>query len=164
VLVCIRCMSRIDCDLFLSFKEPTIKIWWTTRPRDQVLRVLRSWRPWTSVWWRQVSSDLLCPIYFIIHQPAYHAQPKDLLALYLPCPWLPFGLLWLASCYCFTVINEHDVNTYDMMLSLWLWCWTGDTLEARVVSRVSLRKDLFVGWPPGKTVQPWGWYGTPLAN
>ena len=55
-------------------------------------------------------------------------KPKDWLALYLPCPWLPFGLLWLASCYCFTLINEHDVNTYDTMLSLWLWCWTGDTL------------------------------------
>jgi hypothetical protein len=96
--------------------------------RNQVLRVLQSWTPWASVWWRQVSSNLLSPIYFIIHQPTYHDQPKDWLALYLPCPWLPFGLLWLDSCYCFTLINEHDVNTYDMMLSLWLWCWTGDTL------------------------------------
>jgi hypothetical protein len=78
--------------------------------------------------WRQVSSEILCPIYFIIHQPAYHDQPKDWLAFYSPGPWLPFGLLWLASCYCFTLINEHDVNTYDTMSSLWLWCWTGDTL------------------------------------
>jgi hypothetical protein len=92
------------------------------------LRVLQGWTFWASVWWRQVSSDLLCLIYFIIHQPAYHDQPKDWLALYLPCPWLPFRLLWLASCYWFTLINEHDVNTYDTMLSLWLWCWTGDTL------------------------------------
>jgi hypothetical protein len=79
-----------------------------------------------SVWWRQVSSDLLCPIFFIIHCPAYHDQPKDWLALYLPCPWLPFGLLWLASCYCFTLINKHDVNIYDtMMLSRW---WSSVTL------------------------------------
>jgi hypothetical protein len=99
---------------------------------DQALRVLRGWRSWASVWWRQVSSDLLCHIYFIIHQPAYHDQPKDWLALYLPCPRLPFGLLWLASYYCFTLINEHDVNTNDTMLSLWLWCWTGDTLRGLV--------------------------------
>jgi hypothetical protein len=53
-------------------------------------------------------------------------KPKDWLALYLPCPWLPFGLLWLASCYYFTLINEHDVNIYDtMMLSRW---WSCDTL------------------------------------
>jgi hypothetical protein len=125
VPVCIRCASRIDCDPVPSFEESTIKL---RRPNDPVLRVLRDRRPWASVWWRQVSSDLLCPIYFIIHQPTYHDQPKNWLALYLPCPWLPFGLLWLASWYCFTLINEHDVNTYDTVLSLWLCCWTGDTL------------------------------------
>jgi hypothetical protein len=82
------------------------------------------------------------------------------------CPCLHFGnwLLWLVLYYFFTLINEHDVNTYDTMLSLWLWCWTGDTLGARVVSRVPLRKDLFIGWPPGKIVQPWGWNGTLLAK
>jgi hypothetical protein len=125
VYVCIRYASRIDRNLFSSFEESTIKL---RRSSGQVLRVLRGWIPWSSVWWRQVSSNILCLIYFIIHQPAYHDQPKDWLALYLPCPWLPFGLLWLASCYWFTLINEHDVNTYDVMLSLWLWCWTGDTL------------------------------------
>ena len=123
VPVFIRDATRIDCDLFLSFEESTVKL---QRPRDRTLRVLRGWRFRASVWWRQVSSDLLCPIYFIIHQPAYHDQPKDWLALYLPCPWLPFGLLWLASCYCFTLINEHDVITYDTrMLSRW---WSCDTL------------------------------------
>jgi hypothetical protein len=125
VPVCIRYALRIDCDLFPSFEESTIKL---RRPNDLVLRVLRDRRPWASVWWRQVSSDLLCPIYFIIHCPAYYEQPKDWLAFYLLSPWFPFGLLWLDSCYCFTLINEHDVNTYDTMLSLLLWCWTGDTL------------------------------------
>jgi hypothetical protein len=125
VSVRLRSALRLECDPSPSFEGSKIKHWW---PCDQALWVLWGWRSWASVWWRQVSSDLLCPIYFIIHQPAYHDQPKDWLALYLPCPWLPFGLLWLASCYCFTLINEHDVNTYDTMLSLWLWCWTGDTL------------------------------------
>jgi hypothetical protein len=125
VSVRLRSALRLECDPSPSFKGSKIKRWW---PCDQALWVLWGWRSWASVWWRQVSSDLLCPIYFITHQPAYHDQPKDWLALYLPCPWLPFGLLWLASCYCFTLINEHDVNTYDTMLSLWLWCWTGDTL------------------------------------
>jgi hypothetical protein len=125
VHVRIRRASRIERDMFLSFEESTVKL---RRPRDQTHRVLRGWRPWASVWWRQVSSDRLCPIYFINHQLSYHDQPKDWLALYLPCPWLPFGLLWLALCYCFTLINEHDANTYNTMLSLWLWCWTGETL------------------------------------
>jgi hypothetical protein len=35
---------------------------------------------------------------------------------------------------------------------------------ARAVSRVPLRKDLFVERPPGTTLQPWGWNGTPLAD
>jgi hypothetical protein len=125
VLVHLRFVLRLDHDLFTRFEESTVKL---RRPSDPVLRVLRDRRPWASVWWRQVSSDPLCPIYFIIHCPAYYEQPKDWLAFYLLCPWLPFGLLWLASCYCFTLINEHDVNTYDTTLSLWLWCWTGDIL------------------------------------
>jgi hypothetical protein len=57
---------------------------------------------------------------------AYHDQLKDWLALYLPHPWLPFGLVWLASCYCFTLINEHDEIQWwyygfilDMMIYLW---------------------------------------------
>jgi hypothetical protein len=35
---------------------------------------------------------------------------------------------------------------------------------ARAVSRVPLHKDLFIERPPEKIVQPWGWYGTPLAD
>jgi hypothetical protein len=162
VLVHLRFALRLDRDLFPRFEESTIKRW---RPSDQALWVPRDWRPWASVWWRQVSSDLLCPIYFIIHCPAYYEQHKDWLALYLPGPWLPFGLLWLDSCYCFTLINEHDEDYqwYDVSLLYY------DTIlvvfkGARAVSRVPLRKDLFVRWPPGKTVQPWGWNGMPLAE
>ena len=118
----LRVALRLDRGSFLSFEESTVKL---RRPNDPALQVLQGWRSWASVWWRQVSSNPLCPIYFIIHCLACYEQHKDWLAFYLPGPWLPFGLLWLDSCYCFTLINEHDVNTYDTMLSLWLWCWTG---------------------------------------
>jgi hypothetical protein len=37
-------------------------------------------------------------------------------SLYLPYPSLPFGLSCLALCYCFNLINEHDVNIYDTMM------------------------------------------------
>jgi hypothetical protein len=56
--VCIRCASRIDCDLFSSFEGSKIKRW---QPSDLALRVQRDRRPWASVWWRQMSSDLSCP-------------------------------------------------------------------------------------------------------
>jgi hypothetical protein len=163
VPICIRGAWRIDCDPFLSFEESTIKRW---RLSDRTIRVLRGWRPWASVWWRQVSSDLLCPIYFIIHQSAYHDQPKDWLALYLPYPWLPFGLLLFSSmCYCSTLINEHDEIYQWYTVSLLYYDVILVSFKgARAVSRVPLRKDLFVGWPAGKTVQPWGWNGTPLAD
>ena len=83
-------------------------------------------RPWAAAaWWRQVSSDLLCPIYFIIHQPAYHDQPKDWLALYLPCPWLPFGLLLFSL---MLLLDSNQWTWWDLSMiccfpSL-LWCYT----------------------------------------
>jgi hypothetical protein len=125
VSVRLRSALQLECDPSPSFEGSKIKRW---RPCDQALWVLWGWRSWASVWWRQVSFDLLCPIYFIIHQPAYHDQPKDWLALYLPCPCLPFGLLWLAFCNCLNLINEHDVTIYDTILLSWLYCWSCDTL------------------------------------
>jgi hypothetical protein len=156
VPVCLRFMLRLDRNSFLSFEESTVKL---RRPNDPVLRVLRDWRPWASVWWKQVSSDPLCPIYFIIHCPAYYEQPKDWLAFYLPC-----GLIWLASCYCFTLINEHDEIQWwyydfvlDMMIYLWHFRGLKSFLECLSVRTCSLDDH------SGK-VQPWGWYRTPLAN
>jgi hypothetical protein len=95
------------------------------QPSDRTLRVLRDRRPWASVWWRQVSFDLLCLIYFIIHQPACHDQPKDWLALYLPCPWLPFGLLLFSF---MLLLNSNQWTWWDLSMircfpSL-LWCYT----------------------------------------
>ena len=124
--LCCTCLVYCFCLLFPKYIE-----WMITLHRQRAVCVSRgSCRrcPWAATWWRQVSSVPLCPTYFIIHCPAYYEQPKDWLAFYLPYPCLPFGLSWLALCWCFTLINEHDVNTYDTMLSLWLWCWTGDTL------------------------------------
>jgi hypothetical protein len=77
---------------------------------------------------------------------AYHDQLKDWLALYLPHPWLPFGLLWLASCYCFTLINEHDEIQWwyygfilDMMIYLWYLRGLGLFPEYLSVRTCSLR-------------------------
>jgi hypothetical protein len=109
---------------------------------------------------------LLCPIYFIIHQPAYHDQPKD---------WLVFCFLSLFTLWELIIMISSMLALYfnqwtwwDTMMILWFYSGYDDILVAfkgtRVVSRVPLRKDWFVGWSPGKTVQPWGWYGTPLAN
>ena len=110
----------------------------------------------------------LCPIHSLIHLPHYTFIPKDWLAFVIHVLVYLFGLDYycLALCYCSTLINEHDeiyqwytvfpffIN--DVILESFKGAWA--------VSRVPLRKDLFVGWPPGKTVQPWGWNGMPLAE
>jgi hypothetical protein len=48
---------------------------------------------------------------------------KDwLVCIYLVLVYL-FGLIMVSLCYCFNLINEHDVIIYDtMMLSLWCSC------------------------------------------
>jgi hypothetical protein len=87
------------------------------------------WRPpWSTTWWRQVSSDLLCPTYSIIYCPALLYETQGLTSLYLLILVYLFGLSWLPFCFCFTLINEHDVNIYDMILLSWLCCWSCDTL------------------------------------
>jgi hypothetical protein len=109
----------------------------------------------------------LCPIHYLIHLPHFIFIPKVWLALIIHVLVYLSGLDYycLALCYCSTLINEHD--------EIYLWYAVFPPIHdyilvafkgARAVSRVPLRKDLFVGWPPGKTVQPWGWSGTPLAE
>ena len=100
------------------------------RSWDQALRVLRDRRPWASAWWRQVSSDPLCPIYFIIHCPAYYEQPKDLLAFYLPCPWFTF---WVTMVNCMLALYSNKRTWWelldDTMLLFWIrWWYTCDIL------------------------------------
>jgi hypothetical protein len=119
---------------------------------------------WATTWWRQVSSDLLCPT--LLYNSLCHItllKLKDrLVCIYHTLVYLS-GLIMVSLCYCFNLINEHDVIIYDtMMLSRWGSC---DYFRgAQAVSWVPLRKDLFGEWQPGITLQPWGWNGTPLAN
>ena len=95
--------------------------------RDQTLQVLRDRRPWASVWWRQVSSDPLCPIYFIIHCPAYYEQPKDLLAFYLPCPWFTF---WVTMVSYMLALYFNQWTWWDTMMILWFYSGYDDILVA----------------------------------
>ena len=131
-------------------------------------RGIRRRSPWAAVgWWRQVSLDLSLSYTFLIHLPHFTVLPKDWLAFVIHVLVYLFGsdYYYLVWCYCSTLINEHDENylwytVFPLIYDIILVAFKG----ARAVSRVPLRKDLFYGWPPGKTVQPWGWNGVPLAE
>jgi hypothetical protein len=120
------CLLCCICLVYCSLLFPKCIEWVIALCRQRAVH--GSWvccrrLPWAATWWRQVSFDLLCPTYFIIHCPTYHDQPKDWLVFCFSYPCLPFGnwLLWLVLCYCFTLINEHDDNIYNMlMLSLFM--------------------------------------------
>jgi hypothetical protein len=76
---------------------------------------------WATTWWRQVSSDLSCPtLLYNSMSRITLLKLKDLLVcIYLTLVYL-FGLIMVSLCYCFNLINEHDVIFYDiMMLSRW---------------------------------------------
>jgi hypothetical protein len=59
-------------------------------------------------------------LYFIIHCLALHyLKLKDwLVCIYLTLVYL-FGLIMVSLCYCFNLINEHDVIIYDTMMLSW---------------------------------------------
>jgi hypothetical protein len=127
LLRCVHLFVHVWCIVHLSLSkciECMIALFKQRATHSSWLCFQRS--SWAATWWRQVSSNLLCPTYFIIHRPALlYLKPKDWLVLFT-LSFFTFGLLWLALCYCFTLINEHDVNLYDtMMLSQW---WSCDTL------------------------------------
>jgi hypothetical protein len=92
-----------------------------------------------------------------IHCPAYHDQPKDWLVSCLSCPWLPFWVLYF-----------HQWTWWEyFMIRCWYSGYDGELVALKgtqAIFRVPLRKDLFIGWPSGKTIQPWGWYVMPLAD
>jgi hypothetical protein len=118
----IRCASRIDCNLFPSFEESTIKIWWTIGPEIKLFESYEIEDP------EHLFGEGKCPLTYYVPftynslSRITQLKPKDWLAFYLPYPCLPFGLSWLALCYCFTLINEHDVN---IMIR---WCYPDDVL------------------------------------
>jgi hypothetical protein len=161
VPVCFRCASWIDCDPFPSFEGSRIKLW---RPKDQNSSSSTRLKTMSIC---LVKASVLWPIMsYILHNSLSHItllKPKDwLVCIYLILVYR-LELIMVSLCFCFTLINEHDANIYDtMMLSR---CWSCDILGGSGhFSWVPLCKDLFVEWPPGITVQPWGWNGTPLAD
>jgi hypothetical protein len=106
-------------------------------------------------------------IHSIIHFPHF--------TQFIPKDWLAFVYLVLAYIYGlgyfgFNFMLVLHINQWTWWDYLWYVVFPfhyDDILMAfkgtGAVSRVPLRKDLFVGWPPGKIVQPWGWNGTPFA-
>jgi hypothetical protein len=132
-------------------------------------RRTRRRRPWAAVgWWRQVSLDLSLSYTFFNSPPALHIYTYGLTSFCYPCPCLPIwvGLLLLSL---MLLLNSNQWTWWELSMIRCFPLFYYDVIlvtfkGARAVSRVSLRKDLFVGWPPGKTVQPWGWSGTPLAE
>jgi hypothetical protein len=116
VPICIRCASRIDCDPFPSSEESTVKLRW---PRDQTLRVLRDRRPWPSVWWRQVSSDLLCPTSRLpvccdgLQQYPCKLSTNKISRFFIDCLCSPYNifLIWLTDVIVYSiqyVLVQHD--------------------------------------------------------
>jgi hypothetical protein len=79
---------------------------------------------WATTWWRQVSSDLLCPtlLYNSLSRITLLKLKDWLFCISLTLVYL-FGLIMFSLCYCLNLINEHDVIFYDtMMLSRWGPC------------------------------------------
>jgi hypothetical protein len=79
---------------------------------------------WATTWWRQVSSDLSCPtlLYNALSRITLLKLKDWLVCTYLTLVYL-FGLIMVSLCYCFNLINEHDVIIYDTtMLSRWGSC------------------------------------------
>jgi hypothetical protein len=109
-----------------------------------------------------------CPIHSLIHLPHFTVIPKDWLAFVIHVLVYLFGLDYygLALCYCSTLINEHDeiYRWYAVFPSfmMMLYLWPSRGLD-RFLEYLSVRT-CSIGWPPGKTVQPWGWNGMPLAE
>jgi hypothetical protein len=113
-----------------------------------------------------VKASVLWPIMshsFIIHCPALHYLNLRIDYSVFTLSLFTFWVIMVSLCYCFNLINSHDLIIYDMMmLSGW---WYYDTLGGSGhFPWVSLRKDLFMEWPPGITVQPWWWNGTLLTD
>jgi hypothetical protein len=153
--------AYVWCIVILLF--PKCVEWMIALRRQLAVRVFReSCRrsPWAATWWRQVSSDLLCPIYFIIHSLAYHDQPKDLLVFYLSCPWITFlGRAIMINTMLVLYFNQW--TWWGLLYDTMIYIGYDDehvTLKGdRAISRAPLCKDLFVEKPSGITVQPWGW-------
>ena len=70
---CVHLIVHVWCAVHLYFSkciECMIGLFKQRATRGSWVCCRRS--SWATTWWRQVSSDLLCPTYFIIHRPALH--------------------------------------------------------------------------------------------
>jgi hypothetical protein len=104
---CIECMLAL-------FRQRAVRDSW-----------VYCWRPpWATTWWRQVSSDPLCPaILYNSLSCITLLKLKDWLVYISLTIVYIFGLIMVSLCYCLNLINEHDVIFYDtMMLSRWGPC------------------------------------------
>jgi hypothetical protein len=66
--ICVHSVAYVWCNVCLSF--PKCVEWMIALRRQRAIRGFRVCcrrLPWAATWWRQVSSDQLCPIYFIIN-------------------------------------------------------------------------------------------------
>jgi hypothetical protein len=122
----------------------------------------------------QLVGEGKCPLTHLCPTHSYNSLPA--FTWFIPKDWLAFGL----SCPCLPILVGLFWFRYMLVLHINQWTWWDylwyavfpfdydDILMAfkgnRAVSRVPLCKDWFVGWPSGKTVQPWGWNGTPLVE
>jgi vacuolar-type H+-ATPase subunit I/STV1 len=52
----------------------------------------------------------------MIHCHVLHYLTYGLTSLYLLILVYLFGLIMVSLCYCFNLINEHDVNIYDTIM------------------------------------------------
>jgi hypothetical protein len=104
---CIECMLAL-------FRQRAVRVSWVC-----------CWRPpRATTWWRQVSSDLLCPtkLYNSLSRITLLKFKDWLVCIYHTLVYL-FGLIMVSLRYCLNLINEHDVIFYDMMmLSRWGSC------------------------------------------
>jgi hypothetical protein len=71
-------------------------------------------------------ASVLWPImYYILYNSLSHItlfKPKDWLVCIYRILVYPFGLSWLALCYCFNLINECDYLWYGDVIPMWiLW-------------------------------------------
>jgi hypothetical protein len=153
---CVYSVAYVWCIFLLLY--PKCVEWMIALRRQQAVCVSRgSCRrsPWAATWWRQVSSGSLCPTNFIIYSPEYHDQPKNWLVFCLSYPLITF-LGWAIMINIMVVLYFNLWTWCEYFMIRWLYFGYDDELVTlkgtRAVSRVPLRKDLFVGWPPRKTV------------
>jgi hypothetical protein len=122
LLICVPMIVNVWCAVHLYFSKCIECMLALLRQQAVRSSWVCCWRPpWAATWWRQVSSDLLCPtiLYNSLSRITLLKLKDWLVSISLTLVYL-FGLIMVSLCYCFNLINEHDVIIYDtMMLPGW---------------------------------------------